>query len=227
MPSLTTPDGAPVTLSAGDRDQINREFDRAMTAGPAEGLPAPPPRDNPAVPADPPAAVAGGSGPDAAAPKRGRGRPPKNADKARTEAAPPAVQHSDKDYTEECSGLVTLAWATVAAVPYTTPYAAVIEANEGQLVSALNNGARNNAAIRSRIEAISSGGGGLWAVQLAAVSVNMTMQGLQILRDPELRGEARAATEAKFRKFLRAQGVDVDDGAQDSTEAPTDAAVAA
>lgn len=194
MPELATPDGAVVDAAeTADRDQINAEFSRAMAPGdPEEPVKAPPDRPEQQ---------------GAEPPRRKRGRPPKS-EAARTAAAPPA-QAVDKDYTDALVALTTMGWSAVAAIPYTTPYAAVIDANQENLVRALNHGAQNNAAIRAKIEALTAGGGGIWVIELAGVTVNMTMQAMQILRDPQVRAEARAATETKFREFLKAQGVQV------------------
>lgn len=213
MPDLLTPDGAAVVL---DREEINREFARSMSAGPADGAPAPPPRDTAPPAADPPAP-----------PKRGRGRP-RNDEKPRATSAPvPAPGPVSKDYTRECEGLTTAGWAILAAVPYTTPYAAVVDANQDQLVAALNAGAQNNAKIRARVEALSSGAGGAWAIQLAAVTVNMGAQAMSIMRDPEIRLEARQSTEAKFREFLKASGAGTGEQDQAAAEAGDNATVAA
>jgi hypothetical protein len=190
MPDLTTPDGEAVPLDSS-RDQIEQEFARAMSADEPGGATAPPLRE------DKPAGEK---------PKGRRGRPPK-AEQPRTETKPPVSQKSDKDFTDEVVGLTTLGWAALAATPYTSPYACVIEANQEQLCAALNAGAQNNAAIRAKIEAWSAGGGGVWMLQLGAVATNMTVQAVQLLKDPVLRSEARAHTEGKFRKFLRDQGV--------------------
>lgn len=193
MPSLETPDGKPVDLpDAEERAQTEQEFARAMASGAAgdTGLPPREPK------------------PEGEKPKARRGRPPKE-EKPRTESKPAGPQKSDKDFTDEVVGLTTLGWAALAATPYTLPYACVIEANQEQLCTALNAGAQNNAAIRAKIEAWSAGGGGVWMLQLAAVGTNMTVQAVQLLKDPELRRDAREHTEGKFRQFLRDQGVNL------------------
>lgn len=197
MPELLNPatgqkvDAAPAatfTPPQIDRDEINREFSRAMVSG-GEGQD-PPERETPT--ADRPKA------------KRGR---PRAEDKSRTEDKPKESQKVDKDFTEQLVGLTSTAWFAAASIPYTSPYATVIDANQAELVAALNGAAQNNAAIRSKIEGWSSGGGGIWAIQLAAVSTNMTLQAFQLLKDPQLRKEAAAVTNGKFRKFLKDQGV--------------------
>lgn len=219
-PTLTDPDGAVVdpgghvkTIDppAVDRDQVDREFSRAMLTDEPGGVGAPPRRD--AAPAT------------AAAPKRGRGRPRKDPDeKPRVaekpaEAAKPAA---NVDYTEAAAGVVTLGWATLAGIPWTTPYAAVIDANAEALTGALANGAQHNPKIAAALEKAASGGGGVYVLQLAAVGVNMSMQTLQLMRDPELRAEAAKATQVKFRAFLAAQGINVPapEQAAEATDAP-------
>lgn len=206
MPSLSTPDGAPVEGVPVDREKIDTEFARAMASdGPGAESAAPPRLED--KPED--------------KPKRPRGRPrakPAEEKPRVTEKPPAASQKVDKDYTDECVGLTTLGWAAFAATPYTSAYACVIEANQEQLVTALNAGAQNNAAIRAKIEAWSAGGGGVYMLQLAAVGTNMTVQAMQLLKDPALRAQARAHTEGKFREFLKAQGVKI--GEDEPAEAP-------
>src|SRR5579859_443147 len=120
MPTLTTPDGRPVDV---DPAEVNREFSRAM-ADDGDGAKNPPRHE--AAPAE--------------QPKRPRGRPRKDAAEAarvaETAAEAPAGK-VDKDLTDECVGLSTLGWATLAAIPPTSPWACVIEANQDDLVKAL------------------------------------------------------------------------------------------
>lgn len=213
MPELVTPEGTPVkaeipTSPNGqpvDREAVDREFSRAMASEDPGSVQPPPPRDDQS---------------QAEPPKRPRGRPRKD-EKSRTEQPPQLPQKVDTDYTEAVAGLTTLAWATLAGIPYTTPYAAVIDANQVQLIDALNKAAQNNAAIREQIEKLAAGGGGVWAIQLAAVGANMTIQTLQLVRDPELRKEAAAVTQKKFRAFLSAQGIQLpDEQPQEAAHAP-------
>jgi hypothetical protein len=213
MPTLTTADGAPVEPPVVDPEQVNRDFSRAMAASEPD-LSTAPPR------VDPPAEPAGGR------PRRGRGRPRKDpADKPRVTDKPvePPAGPVDKDYTEQCAGLTTLAWATLAAVPPTSPYACVIEMSQNDLVTALNAGCQQNPKVRAAVEKWSSGSGGVWALQLGAVAVNMSVSTLQLLKDPALRAEAREHTQDKFRGFLRANGVKLpgDEPGPESTEPET------
>jgi hypothetical protein len=211
MPELVTPAGKPVTVPdpapprpATDPEQVNRDFSRAMAAD-DPSAPQPPPRREDTPPKEKPK----------------RAARPRADSKSRTESAPKAKV--DTDYTEALAGITTLAWSALAAIPYTTPYAAVVDANQPQLVSALNAAAQNNAQIREQIERLAAGGGGVWAIQLAAVGVNMSMQTLQIMRDPQIRKEATAATQQKFRQFLRAQGVNVEEMQQEAPHEPAPA----
>lgn len=210
MPSLTTPDGQPVetgnatvTDPAADRDEINRQFSRAMATEKPGETAAPPRLD------DKPAET----------PKRPRGRPRKTADeRPRVTDKPPEAPAPkvDRDYTDECAGLSTLGWAALAATPWTSPYACVVEANQEQLVKALNGGCQQNPRIREAVERWSAGGGGVYMLQLAAVGTNMGVQAMQLLKDPALRAEARAHTEGKFREFLKAQGVNLPGEAEET-----------
>lgn len=210
MPTLTSPDGTvvePMTPvvdpPAVDREQVDREFSRAMASDDPGGAGAPPKR---------------APGAEGEQPKPRRGRPRKDPDEKARVTDKPAAAAASVDYTEAAAGVVTLGWATFAAIPMTTPYAAVLDANSEQLVGALANGAKHNPKIAAALEKAASGGGGVYALQLAAVGVNMGMQTLQLMRDPALRAEATAATQAKFRQFLRAQGVNV--GPAEGEQAP-------
>lgn len=198
MPELKTPDGATVETSpqlplAKSPDEVNREFSRAMAS------------EDPSATQPPPQRPVKEPGEQ----KKRPGRPRKE-DKARADDKSPAVsQKVDDDFTEACTGITTLGWFALAATPFTSPYAAVVDANQEQLVAALNGAAQNNARARDAIQRMTNGGGGLWAVQLSVVTANMSMQALQLLRDPELRREAAEHTQAKFKKFLHAQGVEL------------------
>jgi hypothetical protein len=214
---LTTPDGqvvdtpgAPAAPAAGSVDlaAAERDFSRALAS------------EDPAATQGPPRRGEDTKGtPEAEAPKRRRGRPRKDpADNARI-ARGPAPDAGPVDYTEAAAGLVTLGWATIAAIPYTTPFAAVLDANAEQLTGALANGAKHNPKIAAALERAASGGGGVYAIQLAAVGVNMGMQCLEILRDPLTRQAATVATRNKFAEFLAAQGVKVPDVSRESSAA--------
>lgn len=208
-PTLTTPDGQVVDTPpdpAGrgvDLAAAEREFSRALASEDPGSTQGPPRRSDDAAKA---------SGEASARPRRGRPRKAPE-DKARV-AKGPAPDAGPVDYTEAAAGLVTLGWATVAAVPYTTPFAAVIDANAEQLTGALANGAKHNAKIAAALEKAASGGGGVYAIQLAAVGVNMGMQCLEILRDKETRAAATEATQKKFKLFLAAQGIQLAAAAQ-------------
>ena len=82
---------------------------------------------------------------------------------------------------------MTLGWATLAGIPWTTPYAAVVDANAEQLAGALANGAKHNTRIAAALDRAMNGGGGVYALQLAAVGANMAVQTVELMRDPALR----------------------------------------
>jgi hypothetical protein len=180
-----------------------------MTADEPSGATAPPRRDDP-PPEDKP---------------RRRGRPPKAkpdaADKPRV-TDKPAEGPVDKDFTEACAGLSTLSWATLAAIPPTAPWAVVVEMNQEDLVRALNSGCQQSPKVRAAVEKWSSGAGGVWVLQLGAVAVNMSVQSLQLLQSAELRAEAKAHTEGRFREFLKANGVKIAEAkpAPEAADAP-------
>lgn len=216
-PTLTDTDGQVIDLEGGaatgiDPGQVERDFSRAMAAEDPSATQGPPRR-------------ADDKG-DGEAPRRRRpGRPRKDpAERARVASAPPSPPAGDVDYTEAAAGLVTLGWATVAAIPYTTPFAAVIDANAEQLTGALANGAKHNPRIAAALAKAAAGGGGVYALQLAAVGVNMGMQCLEIVRDPEMRRAATEATRSKFAAFLAAQGVKMPDVSRETGAADASAA---
>jgi hypothetical protein len=209
-PTLTTPDGQVVDTPPDPAGQgvdlaaAEREFSRALASEDPAATQGPPRRPD-------------GDPQTGDEPRRRRGRPRKSPEDRPRVAKGAAPDAGPVDYTEAAAGLVTLGWATIAAIPYTTPFAAVIDANAEQLTGALANGAKHNAKIAGALERAASGGGGVYAIQLAAVGVNMGMQCLEILRDPETRRAATEATRQKFGVFLAAQGIKVPD---DSRETP-------
>lgn len=196
---LLLPDGKPVPAappaSAAD---VDRQFAEAMAAPPDE-VPAPPKREIIPEPEEKPK------------PRR-RGRPPKS---ERTRVTKTPEPPSDKDYTEDVTGIVTGAWLTLASIGKTQPYAAVIANHQDGLVTALSAGAKNNATIRGYIEKMSSGGGGLWAVQLALVAAQMAMEASQIAKNPELKAQAAEMTKQQLAEVLgKAREADAQDESQ-------------
>lgn len=220
MPALTTPDGqvvdtGPADEAVIDRAEVDKDFARALATPDPSGPQAPPRHDD----------AAGEQ------PKRRRGRPRKNPDEqARATETPPEppVVMSDTDYAEAAAGVVTLGWATLAGIPWTQPYAVVVDANAGDLTGALANGAKHNPKIRAALEKAATGGGGVYMLQLAAVGANMAVQTLELMRDPALRAEATQHTRKKFRAFLRASGIKLPDEPQaEAEQVPDEQPVAA
>lgn len=196
MPELETTDGKPVDTAALDPAAINAKFGAAMNdTGPDEQ--APPPRQ--------PRAAA----PAAEAPAKRRGRPPKE-DRARTVAQAPAAAIKD-DYAEDAGNLVGSVWTVAASIPYTQPYALVIEANSDALAASLAEGAKYNATIRGWVSA----GQSSWMLGLASVTLTMTMQAWSLARDPEMRDEAAEATRASLKKRLAEKGIVIPEAAPD------------
>ena len=188
MPALETPDGKPVDVTPPDAEAVNAAFSRAMNDDVADEQ-APPKRQPKSA-----------SGLTDSEPKR-RGRPPK-AEQARTAKPEPALKD---DYTEDAQSSVVSLWAVTASIPFTQPYALVIEGNADALVPALAEGAKHNATIRKFI----SSGGNTWAIQLASVGVTMGMQAVQLMKDPELRKEAAETTREHLKAAMKAKGLQV------------------
>lgn len=196
MPELTTTDGKPVDVTELDPAAINAKFGAAMNDdGPDEQAP-PPRRARPAAEAA-----------AAEAPAKRRGRPPKE-DRARTVAQAPAVKD---DYTDDARDLVGSVWTVAASIPYTQPYALVIEGNSDGLALALAEGAKHNTTIRSWVSA----GQSSWMLALGSVGLTMGLQAYQLMRDPGMREKAAEATRASLRKAMAAKGITLPDAAPD------------
>lgn len=196
MPTLETSDGKPVDVASAAED-INVKF-RAAMDDPGVQEQAPPKRQ-PAPAAD---------APDA--PRTRRPRQTKE-DKARTTAPVPVKD----DYTQDAQSFVGAVWTVTASLPPTQPYALVVEANSDALVSALAEGAKHNSTIRAFVNS----GQSSWILGLASVGLSMSMQTLQLLKDPELREQAAATTREHLKAAMGAKGLDV--------EAASDVAAAA
>ena len=195
MPVLETESGQKIDVTPPDADAINHAFDSAMNEdGPDEQAP---PKRQPRSEA-----------PARSAPRRGR--PPKE-EKARTTPEPAPKD----DYTDDAQAAVGGLWAVTASIPFTQPYALVIEGNSDTLVSALAEGAKHNATVRKFI----SSGGNTWAIQLASVGVTMGMQTMQLMKDPELRKEAAATTREHLKAAMKTKGIAVPEPAHEPAAA--------
>jgi hypothetical protein len=182
---LQTPDGKAIELAAAERT-----FAEAMSA-PETDVPAPKKMS------------AAQKEQVKAEPKRTRTRRTP-AEKARTA---PVSQKVDKDYTEDIAGITTGVWLTAASLPPTQSYAALIKLNQPALVASLNQGAQNNSTVRGYVEKLSSGSGGMWMVSLGVTTANMAMQGLQLMRSPELRKQMAEQTQAELKQYLADAGI--------------------
>jgi hypothetical protein len=197
---LSVPDGTdggtPVDVQAGKAD-----FDRMMAkaaSGESElpEIAAPPKR--PVDTTDP------GYTPN---PKPKRGRPTK-AERARTTDAPPPVSKDKplppKDFRGDLNAVGDGLWLGLSSIPVTSPYAALVHANQPGIVAAVNQGAQVNTGMRNYVEKLTSGGGNAWMLQLGLIGVNIAMQGLQLARDPELRRQLAEANTAQVQAYVEA-----------------------
>lgn len=215
--SLTTADGSALTPTPVDPDTTgfsalqDRMRSTATGETSAEAPAAPPKRAE----ADPD--------------KPKRGRPRKSpADKSRTTTTAqtaPAEPAADADYTKGAQALVGNVWLGLAMLPPTQPCAAVLSAGSDNLAAALAEGAKHNESIRKWV---SGGTDSMWKLQLAGAVVGMGVQCVQVMRDPELREKARAATQAELKKAFAAKGIDLPSPAeaQAGADAVTEAAQA-
>lgn len=195
MPTLETPAGKPLDVTPADAGQVNAEFRAAMD----DYLPdeqAPPKRA-----ARPPAEQA-----------KPRART-QRAEKSRT--ADKAASAVKDDYAKDAQDFVGMTWTVAASIPYTQPYALVIESNSDALAGALAEGAKHNATIRSFI----ASGESSWMLALAGVSLNMGMQMWQIARDPALKEQARAVTVEHLKAAIGARGVEVPEPSREPADA--------
>ncbi len=185
MPVLETPGGAPVEVTPAGDAAVNARFRAAMDSdGPDEQAP---PKKAPRT------------APDAGdTPKPRRGRPPKAEQSRTTEKTAAPVKD---DYTADAQQLVGAVWTVAASLPPTQAYALVIEGNSDALVSALAEGAKHNSSIRSFVAA----GESSWILGLASVSVGMTLQMYQLMRDPALREQAAATTREHLQAAMGAK----------------------
>lgn len=190
MPTLETENGKQVAIDAAE---VTAQFEAAMNDDTPDTQ-APPRRQRRADPAA------------EDAPKPRRGRPPKE-EKSRTTTA--AAAPVKDDYTADAQSAVGTLWSVAAAVPFTQPYALVIEGNADALVSALAEGAKHNATIRRWVDT----GKNTWMLQLASVGMSMGMQALQLARDPEMRAKAAAKTRENLKAQLVSQGIQVEEPA--------------
>lgn len=184
---LQLPDGQDVPSTPASEGEAT--FAAAMAAV-TEDIPAPPP-----APAEP---------------KKPRGRPRKDqrasGDKPAPKAQPKAAKPVKADYTEEANSLVTSVWTMAASIPPTQPYAFALSQSADALIPALAEGARHNAFIRNIVD---GGSGNMWQLQLAAAGMQLGMTALAIARDPQMKEQARQATQAQIAAAMQAHGIDV------------------
>lgn len=182
MPFLETPSGDAVDVTP---EAIEAQFQAAMNDdGPGEQAP---PR-RPAPPAD-----------DSPAKPR-RGRPPKS-EQSRT-ADKPAAAVKD-DYTSDAAQFVGGVWVVAASIPFTQPYAVVLDTNADPLVKSLAEGAKHSATIRAFV----SSGDSSWVLGLASVTLTMGIQAFQIMRDPKLRAECAEASRKSLKEAIGAKSI--------------------
>jgi hypothetical protein len=197
---LTLPDGA-MPAAAVDVENGEADFARMMVAG-AEGVSGP--ADN--EPAAPPKRAA-----DDEKPRRGR---PTKATRARTRDAKPGDgKPGDKpkpitphDFTGDLMAVGDGLWIGLSSIPFTAPYAAVVHANQANIVSAINAGAQVNPGVRNAVEKLTSGTGSALALQLAVVGANVAMTGWQIAKDPELRAQVVEANSKAVKSYMEQLG---------------------
>ncbi len=186
-PTLEDADGRPVDVTPPDADTVNAQFSAAMNDDGPDGQA--PPKRQPRTEA-----------PQAAKPRAGRAG---KQEKARTADKPAEVIKDD--YAEDAQQAVGAVWTAAAAIPWTQPYALVIEGNSDALAASLAEGAKHNATIRRFL----ASGGNSWMLGLASVGLTMSMQCYQLARDPALRREAAETTREHLKDAMRAKGFTV------------------
>lgn len=167
----------------------------------APGGPAyPPPPRRGAAPADPEAPYgrkADGS------PRAKPGAKPQTA-KPRTERSAPASAPSTPgpaaDYTQELADFGEAVWLGMAALPFTRAPAALWKLALPGQVRAWNEAARQNETVRGYVERL--GGGPTWIVGIAVASAPLVGGLAAMMRDPAIRAELAAVTEAEWTRFV-------------------------
>jgi len=187
---LRTPEGeavqgAVVDVDAGAGDFARLQAAAADDASGAATIAAPPDRAERA--------------PEERTPAR-RGRPPKaQREKAPKKTTSKAAPVKD-DYTEEITKAVSTTWMVAASIGPAQPYALVLHNSADALVSALNEGAKQNETIR---RFVTTSGEASWQIQLAAVAMQMGMQAYQMMGDKELREKAAEATKKQLAELVK------------------------
>lgn len=181
---LLDENGKPVDLSTVD---VEAQF-QAIKDAPSQELPSPPKKARTEKPA--------------AKPTR------RTTNVTRTTKAAPKEPLKPKDYTAALDGLGKTLWVTAAAVPYTSPYAVLInDTNRAQMVQAWNAAANSNQKVRDSIEKMTSGEGNIWVLGVAAATIPIAMGAWQIYSNPEFRAQAAEATRGELLAFARENGL--------------------
>lgn len=195
---LLGPDGQAVDLDAAEQ-----QFHEAMAApepGEPPEYPAPPRRDY--------GTKADGS------PKLAAGRPRKDAaDKPRTtgKVTPPPAKAKNTggkeqpaaDYTDTLSSFGSAVWLGLAAVPVAHAQAlgAVWKHQLPAQVQAWNAAAQQDPGVRRMVEKLSAGP--TWVIGVAIATAPLAGAAVAIIRDPKVRADLAAQTQAEFAEFLK------------------------
>lgn len=216
---LVTPEGESLHAAPVDVSDSGTSFARMMdhASGVAD--------DTPDVPAPPRRSASADKEVAQETEKRvaKRGRPPKSA--RTTTSAPPSKKDDKKlepkDFTGSLHAIGDTIWISASQLPVAAPYAALLHGAQPALVSALNQGAQSNVTLRKYLDSAEEGSSNMWMVSLAAIAVQVGMQGMALARDAELRKQVTEANKAQVHAYLMANNLIPDAPA---TEAPQAAA---
>lgn len=152
--------------------------------------------------------------------KPGTGRPPRDdSDKPRTSDKPPPEPgtpaegahnpqsggSSQRDYTEDIGGALTMVWMGLASVPWTRGHAAVFRAQTPAMVPAWNTAAQQNAKVRYYVEKLSGEGSWAWVIPVTIVTAPLLTGFWEVTKNRSLRANLAAQTERDFAEFIVAQ----------------------
>lgn len=122
--------------------------------------------------------------------------------KAKTDE--PAKPLEARDYTESLGQLATGVWVSSSAIPVTKPYAYLWKQTAPGMVQAWNVAANQNAAVRSKVDKLASGEGGIWVLGVAMATVPFVAGCWEIFKaSPADRQKIAAANDSDFEAWVR------------------------
>lgn len=207
---LATPDGAALPAASVDVESGEQDFN-AMLARAGENVGAHSPESEPAAP--PKRVVIDKSDPGSVPNAPRRGRPPK-AERARTREVKPGADKEPaklepRDYRPALDALGEVIWLGASQLPFTKPFAPLLNAeSRAPMVAAWNEAANQNASVRNAVEKMTGGGGSTWVLGVAMATIPLGMGVFQILTaSPETKEALRQKANADLKAWATAKGL--------------------